>query len=102
MEEVLIKKLNKIASYSKKGFEKLGLIIVFDAPPMPTTAIKWVEVVKKVQSVSPEKFDIIFFLYSSAISYCKCDTYKVDYITLEEQVRDELSKYARFIAETMY
>lgn len=102
MEEALIKKLNKVTSYRKKGFEKLGLIIVFNEPPIPTTALKWVEVVKKVQSVSSEKFDIIFFLYSSAISYCKCDTYKVEYIPLEEQVRDGLSKYARFITEAMY
>lgn len=101
MQEVLIKKINKVTSYRKKGFEKLGLIIVFNEPPLPNTAQKWSETVKEVQSTSSEKFDIIFFLYRNAISYCKSDTYKTEYIVLEEQMVDELSKYARYIAEKM-
>ncbi len=105
IEETLKKKIMKIPSYRNKGFHTIGLIFVLNEMPLPDTAFRWGDVVKKVQSQSSEKFDMLFFLYSNALSYCKCDTYKVEYITLGGQVRDELrgelSRYSRYIAENL-
>ena len=99
IEQILKKKIEKIPSYRNKGFHTVGLIFVLNEPPLPDTALKWGEIMKKVQSTSSEKFDILFFLYHNALSWCDCNTYKTEYIILEEQVRDELSHYSRYIAE---
>lgn len=99
IEKILKKKIKKIQSYRNKGFHTIGLVFVLNEIPLPDTALRWGEVVKKVQSQSSEKFDMLFFFYSNALSYCKCDTYNVEYITLGKQLRHELSRYSRYIAE---
>lgn len=99
IEQILKKKIEKIPSYRNKGFHTVGLIFVLNKPPHPDAALKWGEIMKKVQSTSSEKFDILFFLYHNALSWCDCNTYKTEYIILEEQVSDELSHYSRYIAE---
>lgn len=99
IEQILKKKIEKIPSYRNKGFDTVGLIFVLKEPPLPNTALKWGEVVKKVQSNSSEKFDILFFLYSNALSWCRCDTYSTKCIVIGGQLIGELQHNARYVAE---
>lgn len=99
LETIFRKKLSKLSAYKKRGINRLGLIMVMDGLPLAATAENWAEVVRVLQSDAEERYDKVFFAYSSALSYYNAAT---DTTTNYAIVRDDyeaLAKYARFMAD---
>lgn len=99
LETIFRKKLSKISGYKKRGIGKLGLIMVMDGLPLKATAGNWAEVVRVLQSGTEERFDKVFFLYSSVLSYYNCASDTATDYDIDRSDYDALAKYARFMAE---
>ncbi len=99
IERIFTKKLRKLSSYRKKGFRRLGLVMVMDALPIPVTEMYWSDVVRDVQAESAEKYDIVFFAYSSALSVYDCHSGKTEFYDINSADMDALQRYARRRAE---
>lgn len=99
LETIFRKKLNKLKHYKKRGFKKLGLIMVMDGLPIPATEKYWADVVRVIQSASPEKYDVVYFAYSCAVGYYDCETGTVGHKAIDKADYDALKKYARAKAD---
>ena len=95
LETIFRKKLSKIARYKKRGFKKLGLIMVMDGLPIPATETYWADIVRVIQSGSPEKYDKVYFVYSSALRYYNCSAGETGCIHINKDDFSALEKYAR-------
>lgn len=101
IENIFAKKLRKLNSYRRKGFRKLGLVMVMDGLPIPVTEMYWSDIVRDVQAESPEKYDIVFFAYSSALSVYDCLTGKTEFFEISPADMEAIGKYARCRAEEL-
>ncbi|MBQ9897915.1 MAG: hypothetical protein IJM44_00485 [Ruminococcus sp.] len=99
LETIFRKKLGKLSSYKKRGFRRLGLIMIMDGLPLKNTAMSWADVVREIQSSSRERYDVVYFAYSAALSYYDCETGDVGYIQIEKPDLEALKKYARLAVE---
>ena len=100
LETIFRKKLIKLTGYKKRGIHKLGLIMVMDGLPLSATAENWADVVRVLQSDSEEKYDKVFFTYSSVLSYYNCITDTVTNYPIDKNDYEALGKYARSIVES--
>ena len=99
LEAIFRKKLGKLSGYKRRGINRLGLIMVMDAIPLHATAEKWAEVVRVLQSGTDNRYDKVFFAYSSALSYYNCATDTTTNYAIDRDDFDALKKYARYMAE---
>ena len=99
LETIFRKKLRKLSSYKKRGFNSLGLIIVMDALPISSTEKNWADVVRVLQSDQPDKYDVIFFVYPAVLSRYDCSTGNIERIVIDKRDFAALEKYARIMAE---
>ena len=99
LETIFRKKLRKLKSYKKRGFGSIGLIVVMDGLPISSTKKNWADVVRVLQSDSPEKYDIIFFIFTSVLSCFNCKTGVTEDIEIDRNDFEALSKYARIMSE---
>ena len=99
LETIFRKKLAKLSLYKKRGFRKIGLIMVMDGLPIPSTAKYWADVVRVVQSASELKYDFVYFTYCSVLSRYDCSAGTVTNTDLDRSDYDALKKYARCIIE---
>jgi hypothetical protein len=73
--------------------------MVMDGLPLSATAENWADVVRVLQSDSEEKYDKVFFTYSSVLSYYNCITDTVTNYPIDKNDYEALGKYARSIVE---
>ena len=99
LETIFRKKLAKLSLYKKRGFRKIGLIMVMDGLPIPSTAKYWADVVRVVQSASELKYDFVYFTYCSVLSRYDCSAGTVTNTDLDRSDYDALKKYARYVIE---
>ena len=99
LETIFRKKLSKLSTYKKRGINTFGLVMVMDGMPLPATAENWAEVVRVLQSDAEEKYDKVFFAYSSALSYYNAVTDTTTNYTIDRADYDALERYARYMAE---
>jgi hypothetical protein len=100
LETIFRKKLSKLTGYKKRGIEKLGLIMVMDGLPLPATAENWADVVRVLQSGSEERYDKVFFTYSSVLSYYNSKTDTMTNYPIDKNDYEALGKYARLMVES--
>lgn len=101
IESIFAKKLGKLRSYRRKGFRRLGLVMVMDGLPIPVTEMYWADVVRDVQAESPEKYDAVFFAYASALSVYDCHSGRTEFFEIPPADMDALERYARCRAEEL-
>jgi len=99
MKNIFQKKLQKKNDYKSKGFKSIGLIMVMTEIPVPNTALEWGKMIYTINSSSKEKFDMIFFIYSCALSILDCSTGEVSFKPIDSNDYDSLMKYATIMAE---
>ncbi len=100
LETIFRKKLSKLTGYKKRGIEKLGLIMVMDGLPLPATAENWADVVRVLQSGYEERYDKVFFTYSSVLSYYNSKTDTMTNYPIDKNDYEALGKYARLMVES--
>ena len=99
LEAIFRKKLRKLKSYKKRGFKSLGLILVMDALPIRSTEVNWADVVRVLQSDSPEKYDVIYLVYPTVLGRYDRSDGAVEYRNISREDYPALEKYARIMAE---
>ncbi len=99
LETIFRKKLGKLSGYKRRGINRLGLIMVLDGMPLTATAENWADVVRVLQSGADDKYDRVFFAYSSALSYYNCVTDTTTNYAIDRDDFDALKKYARYMTE---
>lgn len=95
LERIFRKKLKKIEHYKKNGFERLGLIIVMDGLPIDSTVRYWADIVRVLQSDTANRYDKIYFAYSSVLSCYDSISGKKEDFTISKADYSALKKLAR-------
>ena len=98
-ETIFRKKLKKIGNYKKNGFNRLGLIIVMDGIPISSTSRYWSDIVRVLQSAAAEKYDKVYFSYTSVLSCYNCITGETININIKTNDYEALKKLARIETE---
>lgn len=95
--EIYGKKMDKIMSYRQKGFEKIGLIIIYSDSLIPVKKETMEESMKGISKKFKEKYDFVFLVASE--TFFEFDGYGnlTGYKRIEEM--DLLKKCARLLAE---
>ncbi len=62
-QDAVRKKMKKLASYRQQGFEKVGLFVFYDEPPIPILKNCFDEVLNEYR----DKYDVIYFGYSCGL-----------------------------------
>ena len=95
--EIYGKKMDKIMSYRQKGFEKIGLIIIYSDSLIPVKKETMEENMKYISEKFKEKYDFVFLVASE--TFFEFDDYGnlIGCKRIEEM--DLLKKCARLLAE---
>ncbi len=67
IQNAITKKMEKLAEYKKKGFQKLGLFVFYNDIPIPMKLEHWKARFDEVLCKYTEKYDVIFFGYSCGL-----------------------------------
>ena len=66
-QDAVRKKMKKLASYRQQGFEKVGLFVFYDEPPIPIHLEKLKNCFDEVLNEYRDKYDVIYFGYSCGL-----------------------------------
>lgn len=95
LETIFRKKLEKLKKYKGSGFRKMGLIIIMDGLPLPSTSENWADVVRVIQSAYDVRYDTVYFTYTSVLSCYNCTEETTDNVTIDKSDYNALKKFAR-------
>ena len=98
-QNAIRKKMEKLALYKSRGFEKIGLFVFYNEPPIP---IKIEELKKCFDDVLDEyrdKFDFMYFGYSCGLIYYDISKDDIQVKTIERNDYDKLKLEARLKVE---
>ena len=62
-QDAVRKKMKKLASYRQQGFEKVGLFVFYDEPPIPIHLEELKNCFDEVLNEYRDKYDVIYFGY---------------------------------------
>ena len=66
-QDAVRKKMKKLASYRQQGFEKVGLFVFYDEPPIPIHLEELKNCFDEVLNEYKDKYDAIYFGYSCGL-----------------------------------
>ena len=66
-QDAVRKKMEKLASYRRQGFEKVGLFVFYDEPPIPVRLEELKNYFDEVLNEYRDKYDVIYFGYSCGL-----------------------------------
>ncbi len=66
-QDAVRKKMEKLASYRRQGFEKVGLFVFYDEPPIPIRLEELKNCFDEVLNEYRDKYDVIYFVYSCGL-----------------------------------
>lgn len=66
-QDAVRKKMKKLASYRQQGFEKVGLFVFYDEPPIPIHLEELKNCFDEVLNKYRDKYDVIYFGYSCGL-----------------------------------
>ena len=66
-QDAVRKKMKKLASYRQQGFEKVGLFVFYDEPPIPIHLEELKNCFDEVLNEYRDKYDVIYFGYSCGL-----------------------------------
>ena len=66
-QDAVRKKMEKLASYRRQGFEKVGLFVFYDEPPIPIHLEELKNCFDEVLNEYRDKYDVIYFGYSCGL-----------------------------------
>ncbi len=93
------KKLKKIPSYRKNGFDKVGLFIVYREPLFPDTPLQCFEWLQKSQKESYDSFNFAYLLAAEILGVFDFDAKSCNWLRIKRDDMDSIKKLARMTAE---
>ena len=93
------KKMKKLASYRQQGFEKVGLFVFYDEPPIPIHLEELKNCFDDVLNEYGDKYDVIYFGYSCALMEYDILLNSIQVLPIEENVYNRLQYEARIKVE---
>ena len=99
---VLSKKLKLLPTYKSKGFDKMGLFIMFNEPPIPFNVSDSLLKLSDFQKDFEEKYDCLFLGYHYGVICYDFKTMSCTVNVIEEKHFQEMSVSARDIVESKY
>lgn len=66
-QNAIKKKMEKLASYRKQGFKKIGLFVFYDEPPIPIKLEELKECFDDVLKKYNDKYDVIYFGFTCGL-----------------------------------
>lgn len=93
------KKLKKIPSYRREGFDKVGLFIIYGEPLFPATPTHCFEWLKNTQENSCDTFDFAYLLAAETLGVFDFVANYSDWLSIERNDMDSIKKLARMTAE---
>ena len=66
-QNAIKKKMEKLASYRKQGFKKMGLFVFYDEPPIPIKLEELKECFDDVLKKYNDKYDVIYFGFTCGL-----------------------------------
>jgi len=94
-QDAIKKKMEKLESYRKQGFEKIGLFVFYDEAPIPIRLEELKDCFDKVLHRYDDKYDIIYFAHSFGLMEYNILTNEIQVIPIERSAYNRLRYDAR-------
>ena len=95
----LKKKVKLLPSYRRKGFNKMGLFIFFNEPPIPFDPNVAMERFAEIQNDSVDQYDFLLFGYRNGVICYDFFNMNYEIYTIDQDTFDNLSLCARKLIE---
>lgn len=99
VQNAIRRKTEKIRDYRSKGFQRLGLFVLYEEPIIPVrsdTLATWFDT---VQDDCNDRYDFLFFCYSCGIIYCDYWLQKFEISPIDPSRYDKIAFQARVYVE---
>ena len=94
-QNAIRKKMKKLASYRNQGYQKVGLLVFYDEPPIPIKLEDIKDYFDEAMNGYNDKYDIIYFVHSFGLIEYDVLTDEVQVITIERSIYNKLQYDAR-------
>ena len=94
-QNAILKKMEKLASYRNQGYQKVGLFVFYDEPPIPLKLEDLKDYFDKAMNGYNDKYDIIYFVHSFGLIEYDVLTGEIQVIPIEESIYNKLRYDAR-------
>lgn len=94
-QNAIKKKIEKLASYRNQGYQKVGLLVFYDEPPIPIKLEDLKDYFDEAMNGYNDKYDIIYFVHSFGLIEYDVLTDEVQVITIERCIYNKLKYDAR-------
>ena len=94
-QNAIRKKMEKLESYRTQGYQKVGLFVFYDEPPIPVKLEDLKDYFDEVMNGYNDKYDIIYFVHSFGLIEYDILTDEVQVIPIERSIYNKLRYDAR-------
>ena len=98
-QDAVRKKMEKLASYRQQGFEKIGLFVFYDEPPIPIHLEELKNCFDEVLNEYRDKYDVIYFGYPCGLIEYNILLNSIQVRPIESNVYNRLQYEARLKVE---
>lgn len=94
-QNAIRKKMEKLEAYRTQGYQKVGLFVFYDEPPIPVKLEDLKDYFDEVMNGYNDKYDIIYFVHSFGLIEYDVLTGEIQVIPIEESIYNKLRYDAR-------
>ncbi|GEM_PF-1264893 len=94
-QNAIRKKMEKLESYRIQGYQKVGLYVFYDEPPIPVKLEELKDYFDEAMNGYNDKYDIIYFVHSFGLIEYDVLTDEVQVIPIERSIYNKLRYDAR-------
>ena len=98
-QNAIRKKMEKLESYRIQGYQKVGLYVFYDEPPIPVKLEELKDYFDEAMNGYNDKYDIIYFVHSFGLIEYDILTDEVQVIPIERSIYNKLRYDARVKTE---
>ena len=98
-QNAIRKKMEKLESYRTQGYQKVGLFVFYDEPPIPVKLEELKDYFDEAMNGYNDKYDIIYFVHSFGLIEYDILTDEVQVIPIERSIYNKLRYDARVKTE---
>lgn len=94
-QNAIRKKMEKLEAYRTQGYQKVGLFVFYDEPPIPVKLEELKDYFDEAMNGYNDKYDIIYFVHSFGLIEYDILTDEVQVIPIERSIYNKLRYDAR-------
>lgn len=94
-QNAIRKKMEKLEAYRTQGYQKVGLFVFYDEPPIPVKLEELKDYFDEAMNGYNDKYDIIYFVHSFGLIEYDVLTDEVQVIPIERSIYNKLRYDAR-------